>query len=138
MVGEVMLGSARVVSPLVIGVYGHAVRTMLVGVLIVGLACCGDDDDGGASSGSVAGPTPSDDVTAAEYAEEWNSLSQSLQVSAEDNEAPSTESGNWQLRLDVEASDVDEGWVLMQDFAAQFGCDLPARQPRDDTLVVDC
>jgi hypothetical protein len=133
-----MLGSARVATPLVSGVYGHAVRTMLVGVLIVGLACCGDDDDGVASSGSVAVPTPSDDVTAAAYAEEWNSLSQSLEVSAEDNEAPSTESGNWQLRLDVEASDVDEGWVLMQDFAAQFGCDLPARQPRDDTLVVDC
>ena len=57
---------------------------------------------------------------------------------ASDNEAPSTESGNWQLRLDVEASDVDEGWALMQDFAAQFGCDLPARQPTDDTLVVAC
>jgi hypothetical protein len=111
---------------------------MLMGVLIVGLACCGDDDDGGASSSSVAGPTPSDDVTAAAYAEEWNSLSQSLEVHADDNEAPSTESGNWQLRLDVEASDVDEGWALMQDFAAQFGCDLPERQPRDDTLVVDC
>jgi hypothetical protein len=118
-------------------VYGHVVRTMLLGVLIVVLAGCGDDD-GGASTDSVAGPTPSDDVTAGAYADEWNSLSQSLHVVAVDDEAPSTEPGNWQLRLDVEAGDVDEGWALMQDFGSQFGCELPVRQPKDDTLVVDC
>ena len=114
-------------------------RTTLLAVLIVALAGCGDDDDGGGeASDSVAGPAPSDDVSAGAYADEWNALSQSLDVLAVDTDAPSTQSGNWQLRLDVAASDVDEGWALMQDFASEFGCDLPARQPRDDTLVVDC
>jgi hypothetical protein len=107
-------------------------------VLFIALAGCGDDDNGGGTSDTVVGPTPSDDVTAAAYADEWNALSESFEVLAADNDAPSTQPGNWQLRLDVEASDVDEGWALMQDFATQFGCDLPARQPRDDTLVVDC
>jgi hypothetical protein len=124
---------------LVARVYGHSVRTTLLAVLIVALAGCGDDDDGGGgTSVSVVGPAPSDDVTAAAYAEEWNDLSESLQVNAVNSEEPSTEPGNWQLLLDVEASDVDEGWALMQDFGTQFGCDLPARQPRDDTLVVNC
>jgi hypothetical protein len=113
------------------------VRTTLLALLIVAVAGCGDDD-GDETANSVVGPEPSEDVTAAAYADEWNALSESLEVRADDNAAPSTESGNWQLRLDVEESDVDEGWVLMQDFAAKFGCDLPARQPRDDTLVVDC
>jgi hypothetical protein len=115
------------------------VRTTLIAVLLLVVAGCGDDDDnGGETTSSVVGPAPSDDVTAAAYAEEWNALSESLEVLADDNDAPSTEAGNWQLRLDVEVSDVDEGWLLMQDFAAKFGCDLPARQPRDDTLVVNC
>ena len=113
-------------------------RATLLALLLAALAGCGDDDDDDATSSSVVGPAPSDDVTAAAYADDWNALSQSLDVVAVDNEAPSTESGNWQLRLDVEAPDVDEGWALMQDFAAKFGCDLPARQPRDDTLVIDC
>ena len=107
-------------------------------MVIVALAGCGDDDGGGGTSDSVAGPAPSEDVTAAAYADDWNALTESLTVVADDNDAPSTQAGNWQLRLDVEASDVDEGWTLMQDFAAQFGCELPARQPRDDTLVVNC
>ena len=112
-------------------------RTTLLAVVIVALAGCADDDgDGGGAS--VVGPAPSDDIAAAAYAEEWNVLSESLQVSAIDNEAPSTQPGNWQLLLDVEASDADQGWALMQDFAAEFGCDLPARQPQDDILVVDC
>jgi hypothetical protein len=113
-------------------------RRTLLAMLVLALAGCGDDDDGGGTSVSVAGPAPSEDVTAAAYADEWNDLTESLTVAADDDDAPSTQTGNWQLRLDVEASDVDEGWLLMQDFAAQFGCDLPARQPRDDTLVVDC
>jgi hypothetical protein len=109
-------------------------------LLVVGLAACGgDDDDGGdATSDTVTGPAPSDDVTAAAFAEQYNVLTESLQVLADDDDAPSTQSGNWQLRLDIEEPDVDEGWALMQDFAAYFGCDLPNRQPRDDTLVVDC
>ena len=109
-------------------------------VLLVALAGCGDDDDGGETSTSVVGPAPADDVTAGAYAGEWNALSASLDVDPDDNDAPSTESGNWQLRLDVEASDADNGWLLMNDFAAQFGCEseLPERQPRDDTLVVNC
>jgi hypothetical protein len=119
------------------------VRTTLMVVFLVALAGCGDDDDddgGGETSVSVVGPAPAEDVTAAAYAEEWNDLSESLDVDADDNDAPSTESGNWQLRLDVEASDADEGWALMNDFAAKFGCEaeLPERQPRDDTLVVNC
>jgi hypothetical protein len=115
------------------------VRATAVVVLLAALAGCGDDDDSGdETSVSVVGPAPSEDVTAAAYADEWNALSESLDVVPDDREAPSTESGNWQLRLDVEASDVDEGWALMQDFAAKFGCDLPERQPRDDTLVVNC
>ena len=61
-------------------------------------------------------------MTAAAYADEWNALSESLEVSADDNDLPSTQSGNWQLRLDVEESDVDEGWLLMQDFTAKFDC----------------
>ena len=114
-------------------------RTTLLAVLIIALTACGDDDDdGGETSDSIAGPAPSDDVSAAAYVDEWNALSQSLDVLAVDNDAPSTQSGNWQLRLDVDASDVDEGWALMQDFASEFGCDLPNRQPRDDTLVVNC
>ena len=116
-------------------------RTTLMVVFLVALAGCGDDDDnGGETSVSVVGPAPSEDVTAAAYADEWDALSESLEVDADDNDAPSTESGNWQLRLDVEASDADEGWALMNDFAAKFGCEseLPARQPRDDTLVVNC
>jgi hypothetical protein len=112
-------------------------RTTLVAVLIVALAGCGDDDDD-ATSDSIVGPAPSEDVTAAAYAEEWNALSQSLDVLADDNEAPSTESGNWQLRFDPEAPDADEGWALTQDFAERFGCDLPNRQPTDDILVVNC
>jgi hypothetical protein len=114
------------------------VRTTLVAVLIVALAGCGDDDDDDASTVSVVGPEPSEDVTAVAYADDWNALSESLEVLADENEAPSTESGNWQLRFDPEASDADEGWALMQDFADQFGCDLPARQPQDDILVVNC
>jgi hypothetical protein len=110
----------------------------LLAVAIVVLAGCGDDDDSDESASTVTGPSPSDDVTAAAYADEWSRLTESLDVLAVDNEAPSTESGNWQLRLDVEASDADEGWALMQDFADEFGCDLPERQPRDDTLVIDC
>ena len=113
-------------------------RTTLMVVFLVAIAGCGDDDDDGETSVSVVGPAPAEDVTAAAYAEVWNDLSESLEVLAEDNDAPSTESGNWQLRLDVQASDVDEGWALMNDFAAKFGCDLPERQPRDDTLVVNC
>ena len=112
-------------------------RTTLLAVVIVALAGC-SDDDGGGSETSVVGPAPSDDVAAAAYADEWNALTESLRVSAVDNEAPSTQPGNWQLLLDVEASDADEGWALMQDFAAEFGCDLPARQPMDDMLVIDC
>jgi hypothetical protein len=112
----------------------------LLAVAIVVLAGCGDDDDGGETAPTVTGPAPSDDVTAGAYADEWNGLSESLDVATVDNELPSTQSGNWQLRLDVEASDADEGWALMQNFAEQFGCssDLPARQPRDDMLVVSC
>lgn len=112
-------------------------RTTVLAVVIVALAGCADDD-GGDGGASVVGPAPSDDVTAAAYAEEWNALSESLQISAVNNEAPSTQPGNWQLLLDVEATDVDEGWALMQDFAEEFDCDLPARQPTDDILVVDC
>jgi hypothetical protein len=114
------------------------VRTTLLAALVLLVAGCEDDNNGAATSDSVVGPEPSEDLSAAAYAEEWNALSESLQVLAADNEAPSTQAGNWQLRLDVEATDVDEGWALMQDFAAQFECDLPARQPRDDTLVVNC
>ena len=116
-------------------------RTTLLVVLLIGFAGCGDDDDnGGETTSSVVGPAPSDDVTAAAYADEWNAMSESLDVDAADADAPSTESGNWQLRLDVEASDADEGWALMQDFAAKFDCvdQLPERQPRDDTLVISC
>ena len=116
-------------------------RATLIVVFLVALVGCGDDDDNGsATSVSVAGPAPSEEVTAGAYADEWNDLSESLDVDAEDGDAPSTESGNWQLRLDVEASDADEGWALMNDFAAKFDCEseLPERQPRDDTLVVDC
>jgi hypothetical protein len=105
--------------------------------VIIAVSACGDDDDD-ATEPSVAGPAPSEDVTAAAFADDWNALSQSLEVVAVDNEIPSTEAGNWQLRLDVAAPDVDEGWALMQDFAGYFGCDLPARQPQDDTLVVSC
>jgi hypothetical protein len=112
--------------------------TLVAALLIVVLAGCGDDDDGDGPSDSVAGPEPSEDVTAAAYADDWNALSQSLDVLADDNEAPSTESGNWQLRFDPEAPDADEGWVLTQDFADKFDCDLPERQPRDDILVVNC
>ena len=105
-------------------------RTTLMVVFFVALAGCGDDDDdnGGETSVSVVGPAPSEDVTAAAYADEWNALSESLDVDADDNDAPSTEADNWQLRLDVEASDADEGWALMNDFAAKFGCEseLPA------------
>jgi hypothetical protein len=117
------------------------VRTTVMVLFLVALAGCGDDDDDGSeTSVSVVGPAPSDDVTAGVYADEWNGLSESLDVDAIDNDAASTESGNWQLRLDVEASDADEGWALMQDFAAKFGCEseLPERQPRDDTLVINC
>jgi hypothetical protein len=116
------------------------VRTTLLAMLIVALAagCGDDDDDGGGTTNTVAGPPPADNVTAAAYADEWNALSESFDVVTVDGEAPSTQSGNWQLRLDVEASDVDEGWALMQDFGTHFGCDLPERQPRDDVLVVDC
>jgi len=106
--------------------------------VIIAVSACGDDDDDDATEPSVAGPAPSEDVTAAAFADDWNALSQSLEVVAVDNEIPSTEAGNWQLRLDVAAPDVDEGWALMQDFAGYFGCDLPARQPQDDTLVVSC
>jgi hypothetical protein len=113
-------------------------RTTLLAVLIVALAGCGDDDDADGPSDSVVGPAPSEDVTAAVYADEWNALSQSLDVLADDSEAPSTESGNWQLRFDPDAADADQGWALTQDFADQFGCDLPERQPRDDILVVNC
>jgi hypothetical protein len=113
-------------------------RTTLVALLIVALAGCGDDDDGDETSSSAVGPAPSEDVTAAAYADDWNALSQSLDVVADDTEAPSTESGNWQLRFDPEAPDADDGWALMQDFADEFGCDLPERQPRDDILVVNC
>jgi hypothetical protein len=111
----------------------------LLAVVILLLAACGDDDDS-ATAPTVTGPAPSDDVTAGAYADEWNGLSESLEVATVDNELPSTQSDNWQLRLDVEASDADEGWALMQDFAAQFGCssELPGRQPRDDMLVVNC
>jgi hypothetical protein len=114
------------------------VRSTLVALLIVALIGCGDDDDGGETTNSVAGPEASADVTAGAYADEWNAMSQSLDVVAVDNDKPSTESGNWQLRLDPGESDIDEGWALMQDFGAKFGCDLPARPPRDDTLVVSC
>jgi hypothetical protein len=113
----------------------------LLAVAIVVLAGCGDDDDDGSETApTVTGPAPSEGVTAGAYADEWNGLSESLDVATVDNELPSTQSGNWQLRLDVEASDADEGWALMQNFAEQFGCssELPARQPRDDMLVVSC
>jgi hypothetical protein len=114
-------------------------RAALVAVAVIALTCCGgDDDDESASTDSVVGPAPSEDVTAGAYAEQYNVLSESLQVGAIDNDAPSTEPDNWQLRLDIAEPDVDEGWALMQDFAGYFGCDLPNRQPRDDTLVVDC
>jgi hypothetical protein len=109
-------------------------------LLILALTGCGgdDDDDAGASEDTVTGPAPSDDVTAAAFAEQYNVLTESLQIVADDDEAPSTEPDNWQLRLDIEEPDVDEGWALMQDFAGYFGCELPNRQPRDDTLVIDC
>jgi hypothetical protein len=111
----------------------------LLAVVILLLAACGDDDDS-ATAPTVTGPAPSDEVTAGAYADEWNALSESLEVATVDNELPSTQSDNWQLRLDVEASDADEGWALTQDFAGQFGCssELPARQPRDDMLIVNC
>jgi hypothetical protein len=116
-----------------------AMRTTLVALLIVAVASCGDDDDdGGETTSTAVGPAPSEEVTAAAYADDWNALSQSLDVVADDNEAPSTESDNWQLRFDPEASDADEGWALMQDFADKFGCDVPERPPRDDVLVVNC
>jgi hypothetical protein len=111
---------------------------MLALAILVAVSGCGDDDDSDTTGPSDVGPAPSEDVSAAAYADDWNALSQSFDVVAVDNEAPSTEAGNWQLRLDVDAPDVDEGWALMQDFAESFGCDLPARQPRDDTLVVSC
>ena len=113
-------------------------RTTLVGLLIVALVGCGDDDGGSATTSSIVGPAPSADVTAGAYADEWNALSQSLDVVAVDSEKSSTESGNWQLRLDPGESDINEGWALMQDFGAKFECDLPARQPRDDILVINC
>ena len=113
-------------------------RTTLMAVLLVALAGCGETTTTTAARPAAAWSArrPADDVTAARYADEWNALSESLDVSADDNDPPSTESGNWQLRLDVEESDVDKGWLLMQDFAAKFDCvdQLPARQPRDDTL----
>ena len=113
-------------------------RTTLVALLIVALVGCGDDDDGSATTNSIVGPAPAADVTAGAYADDWNALSESFNVSAVDSDKPSTESDNWQLRLDPGESDIAEGWALMQDFGAKFGCDLPERQPRDDTLVVNC
>src|SRR5262245_59023779 len=75
------------------------VRTRLLAVAIVVLAGCGDDDGGGETAPTVTGPAPSEDVSAGAYADEWNLLSESLDVATVDNELPSTESGNWQLRL---------------------------------------
>jgi hypothetical protein len=120
--------------------YSRLVRTtLLAGVLVLAaLAGCGDDDDSGTTD-TIAGPAPSADVTAAAYADEWNALSQSLSVHPVDNEAPSTESDNWQLRLDPDKDDADKGWALMNDFAEQFSCEIPVkRQPEDDVLVVNC
>jgi hypothetical protein len=116
------------------------VRRALVALLIVAaLAGCGDDDDDtGGTANNIAGPEPAADVTAGAYADDWNALSQSLHVAPVDSDKPSTDSGNWQVRLDPSKSDIDEGWALMQDFGAKFDCDLPDRQPRDDILVISC
>jgi hypothetical protein len=112
--------------------------------MIVLLAGCGDDDDdddddnNAAPTATVVAPEPSEDVTAGAYADEWNAMSESLDVDAVDSEAPSTDSGNWQLRFDPGATDADQGWLLMQEFGDQFDCELPERPPRDDVLVINC
>lgn len=58
-------------------------------------------------------PRPEDDVTVVEYIGAWdgNPDLESVQFSARDDEAPSTETNNYFIKWDPEPADSGDGWA---------------------------
>ena len=69
-------------------------------------------------------------MTAVHYLRAWSSpLLESMRIEARDDEAPSTQVGNYVIDWDPEPADSGDGWVRIQGFAEAIGCDLPAEAP---------
>ena len=81
---------------------------------------------------------PSDDMTAFDYTQAWSTpILESVYIHTHDQDAPSTQAGNYVIEWDPAKDDSGEGWVRIQGFAEAIGCDLPAEPPTLATEL-DC